>query len=67
MSSRKSIHFKELMGERVANDDGFTYNYGAVKAYKARSRHSRPTVKAQVRHDKRAVRAAELRDTFKEE
>jgi hypothetical protein len=61
---RKSIHWKEMMGVRVSDDDGFTYNYGAVKGYKARSRHSRPTVKALVRHDKRAVRAAELREAF---
>ena len=54
------------MGIRVSNDDGFTYNYGAVKHYKAQSRHSHPFVKVCVRTDKRRVRAAELKDIKQE-
>lgn len=61
--ARKSIAWKKMMGERAQNDDGFTYIYGRAKGG-FRGCVSRASIRRMVRADKRAVRAAEMRDAL---
>jgi hypothetical protein len=60
---RKSVFLKKLMGERSRNSDGFGYSYGRFKGG-FRGCLSKASVRRMIRADKRAVRAAELRDAL---
>lgn len=59
MASKVTGEFKQLLGYRKNDDDGFTYRYGKHKGgYTKRSRHTN-AIKRMVRNDKRAVRQKE--------
>jgi hypothetical protein len=61
MGQHVSPEFKQLHGNREADDDGFTYRYGRHKGgYTKRPRHTN-TIKRMVRNDKRSVRTKETR------
>lgn len=63
--TRKTIEFKKMMGGRMMDSDGFTYNYGKAKGgYE--SNPATDSVKRCIRHDKRSVKNRELRRIFKE-
>jgi hypothetical protein len=74
MSKSKSPEQKALFGHRRADDDGFTYLYGKFKGadrfgkggYGVKSKRDIDSIGKQVRHDKRAVKAKELRRTERE-
>ncbi len=62
MSKSKSPEMKQLLGHREDDDDGFTYLYGKSKGgYGVKSKRNIDSIGKQVRHDKRAVKAAEIR------
>ncbi len=61
---RKSTHWKKMMGGRKKDGDGFTYVYGAVKDGST-VRPASATTRRCIRNDKRAVRAAEIRDALR--
>jgi hypothetical protein len=65
MSSKKSVHWRKMIGERMMNSDGFTYVYGAVKDGSTVRPASQTTLRM-IRHDKRAVKARELRDAMRD-
>lgn len=58
---KKSIYWKKMMGDRMINNDGFTYVYGRAKGGFKR-RVSTATIDRCRREDKRKVKAAELRE-----
>lgn len=74
MSKSKSPEQRELFGQRAADDDGFTYLYGKFKGadrfgkggYRVKTKRNIDSIGKQVRHDKRAVKAKELRRTERE-
>lgn len=64
---KKSPEFKQMMGLRQLNDDGFTYRYGKHRnGYSVAAKRDIDSIGKQVRADKRSVRAAELRRIQKE-
>ena len=54
----KSPEFKQMIGDRIMNSDGFTYGYGKVNEYSTTYRH-KETVKRCKRADKRSVKNKE--------
>jgi len=62
----KDPEFKEMMGHRKSDDDGFTYVYGAIKDGST-VRPATATTKRQIRNDKRSVKARALRRIFQDE
>ena len=58
---------RKLIGDRVKDDDGFTYVHGRVKGgRKKRTRNRLATIRC-IRLDKRAVRKLELARMFSEQ
>ncbi len=53
------------MGDRHMDSDGFTYIYGAIKDGSS-NRPATARTRQRVRNDKRAVKARELRQVFKD-
>lgn len=66
MPDKKSPEFRMMMGDRQANSDGFTYDYGKYKAYKCRNRRKAHIHRCR-RKDKHTVKVRELRRINKEE
>jgi len=62
----QDIEFKELMGIRRNDDDGFTYVSGPFKNGRKKRSRNRNLTRACRRHDKRAVKAKALRRIIKE-
>lgn len=64
-----------MLGNREADDDGFTYVYGKYKAadrfgeggFRVKTKRNIDSIGKQVRYDKRAVKAAERRREQREQ
>jgi hypothetical protein len=61
----KTNEFRKMMGDRHMDSDGFTYIYGAIKNGSS-NRAATARTRQRVRNDKRAVKACELRQVFKD-
>lgn len=62
----KSPEFKQMIGQRKRDSDGFTYEYGGCKGgYKSRQRHKNAINRGR-RADKRAVKREEDKRLFNE-
>ncbi len=64
--TRKTIEFRKMMGGRMMDSDGFTYVYGKAKGGCGDAPPANDRVKRCIRHDKRSVKAKELRRVFQE-
>lgn len=53
----KTIEFKQMLGNRKSDSDGFTYPYGKFKFNKNTRSNS---IRSQIRYDKRSVKSKEL-------
>jgi hypothetical protein len=63
---KNDIEFKKMIGNRMNNDDGFTYVYGKAKGgYNRKSRATKAN-RISVRNDKRSVKAKALKREFKD-
>ena len=62
----QSPEFKQKIGERRSNSDGYTYCYGKVDEYSNDYRHKELIARCR-RSDKRSVKAKELKRMLNED
>jgi len=62
----KDPEFKKMIGDRMLDNGGFTYVYGAVKDGSS-VRPATASTKRRKRNDKRSVKQAVLKRIFREE
>ena len=60
-----SIEFKQMIGQRRRDSDGFTYGYGVANEYSTTYRHNESKARCR-RNDKRSVKQRETRRIQKE-
>ena len=63
---RKDIEFRDMMGDRADDCDGFTYLYGKYKDGRHAARNKK-SLRASVRNDKRSIKQKAWHRIRKEE
>lgn len=64
---RKSPEFKEMIGGRIMDSDGFTYTYGKTSNEYRNKKRNKNVANRSRRNDKRSVKAKELKREIKEQ
>jgi hypothetical protein len=66
LSTKKDPEFKQMIGQRLKDSDGFTYEYGQCKGGYKNGQKFKELINRCRRNDKRSVRLKSMKRILKE-